>query len=151
MNETPLINAFEDYQITPNFWLSEFLFSTFYSDSIQERVLEAYYDNEVIFLQNIKRLAQNLQALRDYLGAPVVINIGFRPLFWEKRQGRSGNSQHTKAWAADIVCDDYAPSEVADALEHLIDKGIVDQGGIGRYNSFVHYDLFAPDADGRRW
>ena len=151
MIETPLTDNFEDVQLTPNFWLSEFLFSDFYAEGPQERVLEAFYIEELVYTRNVKRLARNLQLLRDYLGCPISINISFRPKWWELKQGRSGNSQHTKAWAADIVSSEHSPEQVADAIEELIDKGIMDQGGLGRYSSFTHYDLFAPDADGRRW
>lgn len=151
MINTPLTDAFNDEQLTPNFWLSEFLFSDFYSERAQERVLEAFYSNELVFMRNVKELARNLQALRDYLGCAVSINIGYRPKWWELKQGRSGNSQHTQAWAADIVSEDHKPEEVADAIEFLIEKGIMNQGGLGRYRNFTHYDLFSPDADGRRW
>lgn len=151
MINTPLTDAFNDEQLTPNFWLSEFLFSDFYSERSQERVLEAFYSNELVFMRNVKELARNLQALRDYLGCAVSINIGYRPKWWELKQGRSGNSQHTQAWAADIVSEDHKPEEVADAIEFLIEKGIMNQGGLGRYRTFTHYDLFSPDADGRRW
>ena len=148
---TPLTDNFEDKKLATNFWLNEFLFSDFYSERNQERVLESFYNDEMVLTRNVKKLAHNLQLLRDYLGCAISINIAFRPKWWELKQGRSGNSQHTLCWAADIVAEDYTPNQVADAIEELIDKGIMDQGGLGRYNSFTHYDLFAPDADGRRW
>lgn len=129
--QTPFTDSFENKQLAANFWLDEFVFSDFYSPLIQEKVLEVFYDDPKL-IKNTQDLAENLQVLRDYLGCAVSINISFRPLFWELKQGRSGRSQHCLAWAADIVADDYNPSQVADAIEHLIDQSKMKQGGLGR-------------------
>lgn len=132
----------EDFrvQLAKNFYLSEFIFSDFYSPLIQKKVIEAF-ESDLELMQNCQALADNLQVLRDYLGSPISINISYRPKFWELKQGRSGKSQHVKAWAADIVCDDYSPAQVADAIDQLIDDGKMKEGGLGRYNSFTHYDI----------
>lgn len=137
---TPLTDDFQDLQLAKNFWLSEFLFSDFYSPRNQERVLQSYLDDPEVFI-NAKGLADNLQVLRDYLGCAISVNIGYRPKWWEIKQGRSGNSQHVKGWAADIIAEDYTPRQVQDAIEHLIETGKMKEGGLGRYNSFTHYDL----------
>lgn len=137
---TPLTDDFQDLQLAKNFWLSEFLFSDFYSPRNQERVLQSYLDEPDV-LHNARNLAQELQVLRDYLGCAISINIGYRPKWWEIKQGRSGNSQHVKGWAADIIAEDYTPRQVQDAIEHLIETGKMKEGGLGRYNSFTHYDL----------
>ena len=33
-----------------------------------------------------------------------------------------------------------APDDVYDAIEFLISEGLVKEGGLGRYNTFTHYD-----------
>lgn len=151
MIDTPLTDDFLDEKLTPNFWLSEFLFSDFYSESAQEKVLASYYADEDKLYPEIKKLCRNLQALRDYLGCAVTINISYRPKWWEIKQGRSGNSRHVKGMAADIVSEEHSPRQLADAIEELVERGIMDQCGLGRYNSFTHYDTDGMDADGRRW
>ena len=137
-------------QLTDNFSKNEFLYSHFYSEELQVKVIEEFEKDSQNYAR-MKELADNLQVLRTALGCPININIAYRPKFWELRQGRSGNSQHTKAWAADIVADMFSPNEVATAIENLIKEGRMKQGGLGRYRSFTHYDLFNPDEDGRRW
>jgi len=131
---------YQNIQLTKNFWLDEFILSDFYSPRIQERVIEAYLESPELH-ENLHKLADNLQVLRDYLGCAVSVNIGYRPLFWEKKQGRSGKSRHVKMMAADIIADDYSPAQVQDAIEQLIEEGKMQEGGLGRYNSFTHYDI----------
>ena len=62
-------------------------------------------------------------------------------MWWEHKQGRSGNSQHCLGKAADIVVPGMTPDEVADKIEELISNGDMLQGGLGRYNAFTHYDI----------
>ena len=42
--------------------------------------------------------------------------------------------------ASDVVISGYTDSEVADIIEGLIRIGVVEEGGLGRYNTFTHYD-----------
>ena len=127
-------------RLEKNFILREFIISDFYSTDMQDRVLEAFRLEEDEILPRIKKLAKNLQVLREYLDSPININIAYRPLFWELKQKRSGKSQHVKGWAADIVSDDYSPKEVYDAISNLIAIGKMDEGGLGSYSNFTHVD-----------
>ena len=127
-------------RLEKNFILREFIISDFYSPDMQDRVLEAFRLEEDEILPRIKKLAKNLQVLRDHLGSPININIAYRPLFWELKQKRSGKSQHIKGWAADIVCDDFSPKEVHAAISKLIDEGKMEEGGLASYPNFTHYD-----------
>ena len=52
---------------------------------------------------NISELAENLQALRDAVDKPIIINSGYRSPKHNKAVGGSPNSQHLKGKAADIV------------------------------------------------
>jgi len=92
-------------------------------------------------LSNLFELAVNLQVLRDELNAPIKINSGYRSAAHNKKIGGVSNSQHVKGTAADIVVKGFTPDEVAKAIEQLIAKGKMNQGGLGIYDSFVHYDI----------
>lgn len=98
-------------------------------------------------LTNLQELAKNLQALRDYLGCPLKINSGYRSPAHNKAVGGAEKSQHVLGKAADISCNKYTPEQVHAAIQHLIKTGKMQDGGLGRYDSFIHYDIHTP----RRW
>ena len=91
-------------------------------------------------LQNVQKLANQLQVLRNYIGKPIYINSGYRSPSHNKRVGGSPNSQHLLGKAADIRVKGYTTERLAKVIESLINNGDMLQGGIGIYNSFVHYD-----------
>lgn len=91
--------------------------------------------------QNLKVLAEQLEVLREYLGKPIKINSGYRSPEWNKKIGGTENSQHVLGKASDIVVDGLSPKDVADAIEELISEGKMLEGGLGRYDSFTHYDI----------
>jgi len=47
-----------------------------------------------------------LDKLRETAGIPLVINCAYRPVEWEKQQGRSGTGDHPQRKAVDIRCND---------------------------------------------
>lgn len=96
--------------------------------------------------QNLTVLAKNLQVLRDYVKKPISINSGYRSPAYNDKLAAKGtgavkNSFHTKGMAADIVIKGMTPSEVANTIESLIKAGKMQQGGLGRYPTFTHYDV----------
>ena len=99
-------------------------------------------------IENIKILAENLQALRNELKQPIKINSGYRSPEHNAKIGGVKNSQHVKGKASDIFVNGMTPKEVAEQIELLIEKGEMMQGGIGVYDSFVHYDIRGKKA---RW
>lgn len=113
--------------LTENFSLSEFA-------SRGTPVPEPY-------LSNVKRLAENLQVLRNYLGKPIQINSAYRTLAHNTSVNGAKNSQHLVAKAADITVKGLKPNEVYCAVETLIAQGQMQQGGLGLYPTFVHYDV----------
>ena len=127
-------------KLTKNFHLDEFLYSPFFDTESQAKVIKIYNDTPSV-QQNIQKLANQLQILRDRLNRPIKINIAFRPVFWEHKQGRSGNSQHTLGKAADIVVKNMPPEQVKTEIENLINSGDMLQGGLSAYKSFCHYDI----------
>ena len=137
-------------QLTKNFNLSEFLYSKWFDKRTQALVIKMY--NETNSIQhNIQKLANQLQTLRNELGVPVIINIAYRPVFYEVSKGRDGTSQHTKGKAADITAQGLKPKYVAAKIEQLISSGDMLQGGLGVYSTFCHYDIFFDKTNVRRW
>lgn len=128
-------------KITKNFELKEFIKSRFFDEETQKKVIQDVFKNEDVLLPNIVKLANQLQVLRDYFGKPIIINIAYRPKWYELEKGRSGNSKHTLGIAADFNVKGVSARKVREAIEELILKGEMMQGGLGKYDSFVHYDI----------
>lgn len=74
----------------------------------------------------------------------VIVTSGFRPVEWERRQGRSGTSQHTQGHAVDFVfAGQNAQTAMQEAWEVISRTW---QGGYARKVSggsyrFIHVDL----------
>ena len=101
------------------------------------------------YMDNLQTLCNNLEVLRDYLNSPVSITgSGYRTETHNKKVGGAKNSQHIYAKAADINAKGYTPKELYEAIETLIGLGRMKQGGLGLYNTFVHYDIRGTKA---RW
>lgn len=136
-------------RLTKNFNSREFLYFDFFGE-YQKDVIEDFDIDNKELLPNLQKLANQLQVLRNCIGKPIYINAGFRPKWWEHLRGRSGNSQHTLCKAADIRVDGMTTDDVADTIEHLISRGDMLQGGLGRYDTFTHYDI-GYNGKKRRW
>ena len=88
-----------------------------------------------------KEHADNLEVIREYVGnKPMTINSWYRCDRWNKAVGGVKSSKHRLGIATDIVIEGMTPDEVYEVIEHLIDIGKIDEGGLGRYNTFTHYD-----------
>ena len=92
-------------------------------------------------LVNIMKLACNLQRLRDVIGKPILINSGYRSPSHNAKVGGSPNSQHLTGKAADIRVSGMNTGELAMEINKLITAGEMMQGGLGIYDTFVHYDI----------
>lgn len=105
-------------------------------------------------LVNVKELANNLQVLRDELGVAISLTNGYRSPHYNdvvlpaRGYKTSKNSQHKVGKAADIKVHGKTPKEVVNTIERLIKAGKMKEGGIGIYNTFVHYDIRGTKA---RW
>lgn len=116
-------------KLTKNFSLSEF------DCKDGTKVPEKYHGNA-------QRLANNLQILRDHLDVPVrVTGSGYRTVAHNKKKGGAKFSQHLTCSGADINANGFTPKELAAEIEKLIANGKMEQGGIGIYPGFVHYDF----------
>jgi len=92
-------------------------------------------------LDNIKELACNLQVLRDFLGESIKVNSGYRSEAHNKAVGGVKSSKHTKGLAADIRVKDLDTDDLYLIIEALIKQGDMQEGGLGVYDTFVHYDI----------
>lgn len=99
-------------------------------------------------LENIRELACNLQTLRDFLGEPIKVNSAYRSLQHNRSIGSKDSSQHVKGKAADIKVKDLDAEDLYLIMEKLIELGDLKEGGLGLYNTFVHYDIRGTKA---RW
>jgi uncharacterized protein YcbK (DUF882 family) len=90
---------------------------------------------------NIQELAENLQIIRDELQEPIKINSGWRCENYNRKIKGAKRSQHILGKAADIRVKNLTPDEVATAIDKLQEGGFIKSGGLGRYNSFTHYDI----------
>ena len=90
---------------------------------------------------NIAELAVQLEIIRSHFNAPITINSAYRSPEHNRKIGSNDSSQHILGKAADIVVKGVAPDDVYDAIEFLISEGLVKEGGLGRYNTFTHYDI----------
>jgi len=98
--------------------------------------------------KNLPILAEQLEVLREHFQKPIKVNSGYRSPQHNAKVGGAENSQHLLGKAADIVIEGISPDEVADAIEFLIDSKMMKQGGLGRYETFTHYDIRGKKA---RW
>lgn len=127
--------------MTKDFDIKEFLYSRFYAEAnVQDKVIESY-EQDVAVQDNLQILAEQLQVIRDYIAKPIQINIAYRPYWWEKQRGRNGKSQHCLGKAADIVVKGMGTKELHKAILELIEQGKIVNGGVGLYNTFIHYDI----------
>lgn len=99
-------------------------------------------------LANIKELASNLQVLRDFLGEPIRINSAYRSPAHNKAIGGVKNSQHVLGRAADVKVKDIETKDLYLIIDSLILDGKMKDGGLGLYDTFVHYDIRGSKA---RW
>ncbi len=117
---------------TKNFSLSEW---TSKKGSI---VPKKYYSNLQALMNNLEILKKNLD------NATIIItpNGGYRT---QKEQMiinlSSPKSKHIEALACDIKVKGFTPNQVQNMIEILIKQGKMKQGGLGKYNTFTHYDV----------
>lgn len=70
-------------------------------------------DNTPTFevVDNLNKLADYLDVIREKVGKPILISSGFRCHVLNKAVGGVSNSQHQKGLAADLICGDMESLE----------------------------------------
>lgn len=115
------------HQLTPHFHIGEF----------------ACKDGNAVpahLLSNVRALSVNLEVIRAQLGAPIIINSGYRTPAYNKLVGGAVASQHLLANAVDIVVKGCSPFYVFKIIRDLMKSGTIESGAVILYNTFVHYD-----------
>ncbi len=80
-------------------------------------------------------------------GTSITINSGYRTPNHNSIVGGAKSSAHLRAMAADIVVLGKTPNQVHAKILELIKSGKMHDGGLGKYKTFIHYDV----SNKRRW
>jgi len=93
--------------LSPHFTLEELTFTT-----------HREFDNTPNALQvnNLSRLAEFLEQVRELLGKPMLIDSGFRSTEVNQAVGSTSRSQHLLGCAADFRVPGMTPAEVVKAI-----------------------------------
>lgn len=102
-------------------------------------------------LRNLTELAKNLEVLRTHLKTPITVTSGYRSKEHNAKIGGALKSFHVLGMAADIQVKGMKPEQVAKAIELLIKDGKMQEGGVGIYRTWVHYDFYFDGKNKRRW
>ena len=90
------------------------------------------------YYADILRMAENLQIVRDYIEASIIITSGWRTKEWNAHVGGVKNSYHTQGIAVDIRVIGMRIYDLAIYVAKLSDfKGY----GINIKKEFLHIDL----------
>ena len=86
-------------------------------------------------------LAPALEVIRKVVGKPLRINSGYRSPEHNAKVGGSKRSQHVKGRAVDLALPEgMGVDEFAMLIGNCMALGMIPEGGLGRYRSWVHYD-----------
>lgn len=89
---------------------------------------------------NIYYVAIQLQKIRDYLELDMLrINSAYRTKQYNANVGGSLNSNHLTAQAVDITQVNYTNDDFFKLIKKLVDLGLIPNGEILKYETFVHY------------
>ena len=102
-------------QLSPHFSLAQLT----YSETAEKEGIDNSPPPEIV--ENLKRLASELEQVQSLLGAPLDISSAYRCAALNEAVGGSETSQHMLGLAADLACPGFgAPLDVARAI-HLSD------------------------------
>lgn len=129
-----------EIKLSDNFYLSEFVDS---NTALRRGIDNTPPDYAV---NNLRKVALLLQAIRNKVGQPIVITSGYRCDKLNQAVGGSRNSDHMRGSAADIICPRFGtPRELA---RKIIDSGIP-FGQLIWEGDWVHISIEPKDAVNR--
>ena len=88
-----------------------------------------------------RHLAWVLQQIRDLVNVPMSITSAYRCPDHNEKVGGAKNSQHKLGSAADLQAKGLKSQDLHAAIVDLVKSKRIPEGGLGLYNSFVHYDI----------
>lgn len=133
-----ILDYTKNAQLTKNFNVNEFK-----CNDVTKTKVPTKYINNVIYL------AVQLQKIRDYLGLSFMqINSAYRTEYHNNHINGAKNSNHLTAMAADTVQYDVPNEVYYNAIKDLISAGLIPDGEVLKYGSFVHY---APSVDFKQY
>ncbi len=116
--------------LTDNFTLKEARCKDKYRTPVPKRLMA-----------NAKKVAMQLEILRKAIGnLPVNTNSWFRTPAHNRKEGGHETSEHMEAIAVDFWVFGIPPLILYHIIEALIRSGVMEEGGLGLYDGFVHYD-----------
>ena len=98
------------------------------------------------YYANAVAICQRAEVLRKVSG-PLIVVSGYRSPAHNRKVNGAKTSQHLTASALDLRCPGVTAADLADMYQELIDRGLVPDGGLGRYNNWIHIDI----GKARRW
>jgi uncharacterized protein YcbK (DUF882 family) len=114
----------------------------------------------ILYYTPMFHLCCQLEKIRQAIGnKPIIVVSGHRCPECNRLAGGVPLSQHLQSRAADITVEGMTVDELADVILDLINKGVITQGGLGRYyvgkgsrkRPFVHYDTRGKPARWQQW
>ena len=84
----------------------------------------------------VDKLVMALEALREEIGLPIIVNSAYRCGPHNAKVGGAANSQHMRGMAADIRVSGLSPAEV-----YRMAQKIPAFGGFGVAKTFLHIDV----------
>ena len=88
-----------------------------------------------------RHLAWVLQQIRDLVNVPIKITSAYRCEQHNKNVGGSTHSQHKLGSAADLQAKGLKAQQLHAAILDLVSSKRIPEGGLGLYETFVHYDI----------
>lgn len=89
-------------------------------------------------LYNLKRLATELEKVREILQKPITITSGYRCLDLNRKLGSKDTSSHVVGCAADFVVSGYSVKEVVQIIK---DSYIRPDQAIAEYDEWIHFSI----------
>lgn len=126
--------------LTKNFSLSEFTLS----ETAERKGMPNL--PPPVALENLKRLAEVLEQVRELLGQQLNITSGYRSPDLNRLIGGSPNSAHMQGLAADFTCPSLAPVEIC----KRIDKSEIAFDQLIHEYKWVHFAIAQGEVAPRR-
>ena len=120
-------------QLSPHFTLAEMI----YSETALRRGIDNTPPDTIV--ENLKRLCERLEEVRNILAGPMIISSGYRCIELNRAIGSSDTSAHVKGLACDFTCPSAGTPK--DICNRIIASGIKYDQVIHEYGSWVHFGL----------